>query len=210
MTRRLGITLGDVTGVGPEVALKAVAAEAQSDDTKYLFIGDAGTLERLNRELSLRLPLERFPGQDQAGRFLVVQPTTAALPKKLAAGSPLAAKAAMAALRAGAEGCLRGELDGIVTAPVNKEAIIRAGHKNFVGQTEFLSQLAGAKRTAMMLLGAGRTGPLAARGAGDHPYFHQIGSTEIDSGKDRAGDRTRRASVPGSGLGAREDCRVRP
>jgi 4-hydroxythreonine-4-phosphate dehydrogenase len=83
----------------------------------------------------------------------VVQPTTAALPKKLTVGSPLAANSAMAALRAGAEHCLRGELDGMVTAPVNKEAIIRAGHKNFVGQTEFLSQLAGAKRTAMMLLG---------------------------------------------------------
>ena len=41
----------------------------------------------------------------------------------------------------------------MVTAPVNKEAIVRAGHKGFVGQTEFLSDLAGAKRTAMMLLG---------------------------------------------------------
>jgi 4-hydroxythreonine-4-phosphate dehydrogenase len=40
----------------------------------------------------------------------------------------------------------------MVTAPVNKEAIVRAGHK-FVGQTEFLSELAHAKRTAMMLLG---------------------------------------------------------
>ena len=75
------------------------------------------------------------------------------MPAKLPAGSPAAAKAAMAALRAGAERCLRGELAALVTAPVNKEAIIRAGHKGFVGQTEFLSQLAGAKRTAMMLLG---------------------------------------------------------
>jgi 4-hydroxythreonine-4-phosphate dehydrogenase len=55
-------------------------------------------------------------------------------------------------LRDGAERCLRGELDALVTAPVNKEAIIRAGHK-FVGQTEFLSGLANTKRTAMMLLG---------------------------------------------------------
>ena len=40
----------------------------------------------------------------------------------------------------------------MVTAPVNKEAIVRAGQP-FVGQTEFLSQLAGTERTAMMLLG---------------------------------------------------------
>jgi 4-hydroxythreonine-4-phosphate dehydrogenase len=41
-----------------------------------------------------------------------------------------------------------------VTAPVNKEAIIRSGEADFVGQTELLSDLAGTDRTAMMLLGA--------------------------------------------------------
>ncbi len=60
--------------------------------------------------------------------------------------------AAIASLRDGAERCLRHELDALVTAPVNKESIIRAGHK-FTGQTEFLSGLAKARRTAMMLLG---------------------------------------------------------
>ena len=40
-----------------------------------------------------------------------------------------------------------------MTAPVNKEAIIRSGESDFTGQTEFLSGLAEAKRTAMMLLG---------------------------------------------------------
>jgi 4-hydroxythreonine-4-phosphate dehydrogenase len=56
-------------------------------------------------------------------------------------------------LRDGGERCRRREVDALVTAPVNKESIIRAGHKNFVGQTEFLSELAGTSRTAMMLLG---------------------------------------------------------
>jgi len=55
-------------------------------------------------------------------------------------------------LTEGGRRCLRGELDALVTAPVNKESIIRAGHK-FVGQTEFLSELAGTRHTAMMLLG---------------------------------------------------------
>ena len=41
----------------------------------------------------------------------------------------------------------------MVTAPVNKESIVNSGAKDFIGQTEFLSQLAGVKRTAMMLLG---------------------------------------------------------
>ena len=165
MTGWIGISLGDATGVGPEVALKAVAAEARRDKTKYLFIGDENLLRRLNQKLSINLPLKQFSGYSGSGKFFTAIPSLESgdagilsagmppLPKKLPAGSPLAAKAAIAALRDGARRCLRGELDALVTAPVNKEAIVRAGHKNFVGQTEFLSGLAGAKRTAMMLLG---------------------------------------------------------
>ena len=69
------------------------------------------------------------------------------------AGAPAAARAAVAWVREGAERCLCRQLDALVTAPVNKEAILRAGQALFVGQTEFLSQLAGTDRTAMMLLG---------------------------------------------------------
>ncbi|HEU6448798.1 MAG TPA: 4-hydroxythreonine-4-phosphate dehydrogenase PdxA [Verrucomicrobiae bacterium] len=147
----LGISLGDITGIGPEVALKAVAAEARKDKFKYLFIGDEKILQRLNKKLSLNVPLKRFSGFNDPGKCFILsgQP----LPGKLKAGSPMAAKLAIAALGAGAAHCLRGELDALVTAPVNKEAIVRAGFKNFVGQTEFLSELAKTKRTAMMLLG---------------------------------------------------------
>jgi 4-hydroxythreonine-4-phosphate dehydrogenase len=153
MKNWIGISLGDATGVGPEVALKAVAAEARRDQTKYLFLGDEDLLRRLNRKLPLHLPLKEFSGCDGGGRFFTANPYGKPLPEKLPAGSPLAANAAIAALRDGAGRCLRGELDALVTAPVNKEAIVRAGQKHFVGQTEFLSKLAGAKRTAMMLLG---------------------------------------------------------
>jgi 4-hydroxythreonine-4-phosphate dehydrogenase len=45
------------------------------------------------------------------------------------------------------------EADALVTAPVNKESIIKSGEKDFVGQTELLSALAKTGRTAMMLLG---------------------------------------------------------
>ena len=172
MTGWIGISLGDATGVGPEVALKAVSAEAKNDTTKYLFIGDEKILARLNKKFSANLPLKIFSGCGDSGRFFTATPGSAgvragkhplaggtpALPANLPAGSPAAARAAIAWLRDGAERCLRGELDALVTAPVNKEAIVRAGHKKFVGQTEFLSDLAKAKRTAMMLLGTDEHG----------------------------------------------------
>jgi 4-hydroxythreonine-4-phosphate dehydrogenase len=96
------------------------------------------------------LALGKKPQRD--GRIFVCNPTREPLPKNLPSGAPEAAQAAVRWLRDGAERCLRGELDALVTAPVNKEAIVRSGQP-FVGQTEFLSDLAGAKRTAMMLLG---------------------------------------------------------
>jgi len=157
MSGCIGISLGDITGVGPEVALKAIAAEAATDETKYLLIGDENRARQLNGSLGLGLPLKKFSSYQESGRFFITNPLATQLPENLAAGSPPAANAAIAALHDGGQRCLRGELDAIVTAPVNKEAIIRAGHK-FIGQTEFLSELAGTKRTAMMLLGTDERG----------------------------------------------------
>ena len=160
----IGISLGDITGVGPEVALKAVAAEAHADDTKYLFIGDETILRQLNSSLGLNLPLHTFSGYGDSGNFFITNPSArgslvheSPLPNNLPFGSPLAAHLAIAALRDGGQRCLRGELDALVTAPVNKKSIVDAGHK-FVGQTEFLSELADTKRTAMMLLGTDERG----------------------------------------------------
>ncbi len=152
MKNWIGISLGDITGIGPEVTLKALAAEAAADDYKYLLIGDEGVVRKLNVSLGLNLPLKKFSRYDEAGKFFTMNP-----PAESETGTPTAAHLAVAALRDGGQRCLRGELDALVTAPVNKEAIVRAGYK-FVGQTEFLSELAGTKRTAMMLLGTDERG----------------------------------------------------
>src|ERR1035437_1220838 len=157
MKNWIGISLGDPTGIGPEVALKAIAAEAQNAATKYLLIGDENNARQLNSSLGLNLPLGKFSSYGAPGKFFITNQLTEPLPEKLPAGSPLAANAAILSLRDGGERCLHGELDALVTAPVNKESIIRAGYK-FIGQTEFLSELADTKRTAMMLLGTDEHG----------------------------------------------------
>jgi len=153
----IGITLGDVTGIGPEVALKAFAAELPLDDTRYLLIGDAGHARQINQQLALKLQLQTYGGPNGAGRVFITNPLAEPLSLDLVEGSPAAARAAVAWLADGAQRCLRQELDALVTAPVSKEAIVRAGQA-FVGQTEFLSQIAGVERTAMMLLGQDERG----------------------------------------------------
>ncbi len=148
----IGISLGDITGIGPEVTLKALVAEGPRDDARYLLIGDSRHVRQLNEKFGLKLPLQDFSAPDAPGRFFLFNPLTEALSDNLVEGSPAAARAAVAWLKAGAERCLRQELAALVTAPVSKAAIIRAGQA-FIGQTEFLSELAGTNRTVMMLLG---------------------------------------------------------
>jgi 4-hydroxythreonine-4-phosphate dehydrogenase len=145
MATRLAITLGDPTGIGPEVALRAVAAELPADDTHYTLVGDAGLIRHWNRRLNLSLPL----GDARLQLHDVPSP---GLTSSLQPGAAEAARAAFAWLEAAAKLCLSGETHGVVTAPVNKEAIVRAGIP-FVGQTEFFSERAKADRTVMMLLG---------------------------------------------------------
>jgi 4-hydroxythreonine-4-phosphate dehydrogenase len=96
--------------------------------------------------------LQPFSEFGAGGRFFVHNPLRQPLPPSLEPGSPAAARAAIAWLTDGAQRCLAQEVDALVTAPLSKVAVVRSGQP-FIGQTEFLSELAGTKRTAMMLLG---------------------------------------------------------
>ena len=71
----LAIALGDPTGIGPEVALKAVAAELPRDDERYLLIGDEVLVRDLNARLKLGLAISNSP--DDASRVLIGAPVSA-------------------------------------------------------------------------------------------------------------------------------------
>jgi 4-hydroxythreonine-4-phosphate dehydrogenase len=145
MTARIGISLGDVTGVGPEVTLKALAAiGAESAPPQFTLLGNAEILQAWNARLGLQL--------DLGGSVRVRDVHGKPLGGPLAAGAAPAARAAVDWIRDGARLCLDGELDALVTAPVNKHAIVQAGIP-FIGHTELLSEIAGEARTVMMLLG---------------------------------------------------------
>src|SRR5687768_4332383 len=101
MAARIAITVGDVTGVGPEVTLKALAAEPD-DDCSYMVFGDPEQLHDLNARLK--------PGVDFAKLRLWVQKPIK-LPANLPQGAPEAARAALGWLRAAAAECLAGQAD---------------------------------------------------------------------------------------------------
>lgn len=139
---RIGITAGDINGIGPEVALKALAQNRWSTSIHFILYGPAAIL----REQARRLKISPPEICDTTAGKIHWQPGQI---------SVTAGREAIAAIRAVVEDSQSGVLHGIVTAPISKEGVHLAG-LDVPGHTEFLAQLTGAKRYAMMLFG----GPL--------------------------------------------------
>ncbi len=155
-TLRVGITLGDVTGIGPEVVLKALSklgvpgGELEGAGAQVVILGDPGWFSRMQEALGSAGGLPA--GDSSRNRFTIVRGRAELLPPSMGAGDPRASRAAVEWLEEGARLCLAGELEALVTAPVNKDAINRAGVA-FVGQTELLADAADIPNPVMMLLG---------------------------------------------------------
>ncbi len=140
---RLVITMGDAAGVGPEVVVKALSAGVLRSAPEPLIIGS----ERVFRPLFEKF----FP---RSPHFRVVEP--AGLPDRSPApgkADPEWGRAAMLCLEEGVRLIRSGAGSALVTAPISKEGIHRAGYP-FQGHTDFLAHLTASPRHAMMLAGA--------------------------------------------------------
>jgi len=125
---KLAVTLGDPRGIGPEVAATAARRFSDTPDRPtLLFVGPAGTGAEAAADEFLSVG-EWRAGSDEA-----------------TAGS-----LAGAAIETAARLALRGEVAGIVTAPIDKHAL-HAGGYEFPGHTEMLAAIAGAPNVVMMM-----------------------------------------------------------
>jgi len=152
----LALTLGDVTGIGPEVTAKALERLWGQDETRYVVFGDH---RRWMESLATHAPKLReladqpwIPGSALSPR-LTWTDAGVMLQPHLPPGDSSAGSAALHWVRAASLACLNQGLDGVITAPLNKESVVRSGHDGFTGQTEFIAHLTGSERFAMMLLG---------------------------------------------------------
>jgi 4-hydroxythreonine-4-phosphate dehydrogenase len=147
------VTMGDASGIGPEIIAKAAAA-GELDDA--VVVGDVGVLRRAVASCGLMLPVAAL---DHPSDRIACPPATLAVcaPPGLEpglAGLPLGAIAARAG--AAAARCIEqavawmreGAGRAIVTAPIHKEALAAAGMK-FPGHTEMLQALAAAPGTPL-------------------------------------------------------------
>ena len=154
----IAVTMGDAAGIGPEIIVKTFANVALCVEQPSFVIGDAGVLRRqaaaLNVELAIREVNSIAEVVPQPGVLEVLQvPGADALPENLAVGevSAAAGQAAFDAIRTGIELAVRGDIAGICTAPIHKEALA-AAHVPYPGHTEMLADLSGTRDYAMMLV----------------------------------------------------------
>jgi hypothetical protein len=82
MTGWIAISLGDITGIGPEVTLKALAAEDASDDLRFLLIGDTPSTLRLPRPLFSAQPPPGSPDPGTASGRSFRRPRRPGLPDR--------------------------------------------------------------------------------------------------------------------------------
>ena len=138
---RIGITLGDPGGIGPEIVLKALAGKTSLPEAHYILFGSARFLDREEKALRTTLPLGGGQKKDGRGRTTleirdIPAPVGAGKRASSSAASGLASfrwfEAAVAAAR-------RGELAAVVTAPISKASWALAGVR-WKGHTEYLSK----------------------------------------------------------------------
>lgn len=153
----IAIACGDPAGIGPEIAWKALARlQGSETSARYVLLGDRQLLETWRRRVAPGLPVPEDGVEGDSGLGWQ-DPRSEALGRAVAPRSAEAGEAALAYLKRGAEGCLRGEFAALVTAPLCKEAVAHTGI-GFRGQTEYLADLAGAPEVTMLLLGDDREG----------------------------------------------------
>jgi 4-hydroxythreonine-4-phosphate dehydrogenase len=140
MRIKCGITMGDPSGIGPEVMLKALNYPGISKLAEYLVIGDRWVLEK--SKVTIRKP------QD----FTVIDLKN--VPRRGFAFGKVRreyGKASLQYIDKAIELLKDKKIDCLVTCPVNKKSVNLSGY-NFSGQTEYIAKPFAAKNAVMMLL----------------------------------------------------------
>jgi 4-hydroxythreonine-4-phosphate dehydrogenase len=156
---KLALTAGEPAGIGPDLCVQIAQLGLP---LRLVVVADRGLLEERARLLRLPLEITDYPSLSEikpgtgALHVLHIPLTEPASPGELNSAN---ARYVLKTLERAAQGCLNGEFDAVVTAPVNK-SIINDADIPFTGHTEYLAQLTNSE-AVMMLTGGGMRVTLA-------------------------------------------------
>lgn len=172
----LGITMGDPGGIGPEVIAKTLSGARVHTVCRSIVIGSVPVMERTIKALSLKLKVVRVDGHESTvprrGTVAVLDPLETPLRRfKPGMAAAETGAASVAFIKKAVELAQNARIDGIVTAPINKEAINMAGCQH-PGHTELLADLTHASESGMMIVG----GPLRIMFVTTHVAIRDLSS----------------------------------
>jgi len=152
--RHLAITMGDPAGIGPEIIVKAaqrLRPRIEAGDLRLMIIGSIPALERARLALTPDLAIPEISVDDAEWPALCALQAgpegEPILPGQLSADG---GRFAFQAVEQGVRLAMAGRIGGIVTAPLNKEALNKAGY-HYPGHTEMLAELTGVRGSCMLL-----------------------------------------------------------
>jgi 4-hydroxythreonine-4-phosphate dehydrogenase len=149
--------MGDPAGVGPEIILRSFLDARLWKKGIPLVIGDYEVLKEVRERLAINVEIKKVLNTDEASRVAGAMPVLdlvmvcdlSALP--VGKVSSVAGKAAVQFVCKAVDLALSGEIKGIVTAPINKQAVKEAGF-HYIGHTEMLSEMSGRKKVMTMFM----------------------------------------------------------
>ena len=153
--RHLAITMGDPAGIGPEIIVKACEAlggRIAAGELRLLVIGSGRALERARAAFAPGIAIPEVAAAD-AGEWpdlCFLQAGPEGEPIEPGVLSAEGGRFAYLAVERGVRLAQAGRAGAIVTAPLNKEALNKAGH-HYAGHTEMLAALTGVKGSVMLL-----------------------------------------------------------
>ena len=143
----IGIPIGDPSGIGPEIVLKALKNRKLYDICKPLVIGNEAVLKKISSTIESPLPV-RVIAEPEEGSYefgvidMISLDNINAETLKYGVVQAEAGKAAYEYIVKTVTLANEGRIQAIATTPINKEAI-KAAHVNFIGHTEMLADLTG-------------------------------------------------------------------
>jgi 4-hydroxythreonine-4-phosphate dehydrogenase len=154
----IGITMGDPTGIGPEIIVKALSMKEPFQFCRPFVFGDKEVLSKTVEMLGLHTAIEIFetiPEEGYLPQRIFLFPLSQLRPDSLHFGKPNreCGRAMARYVEEAVKWVRHGTLDAITTCPINKEAINAAGY-HFPGHTELLAHLVQSSSVAMMFLGS--------------------------------------------------------
>ena len=155
MIPKIGISMGDPAGIGPEIIIKTLALKDLYTRCRPLVVGDAQTMQNEVDALKSSLKINAIQDVSDA-KFefgtIDVFDLKNVNHKELKPGvvTAMAGEAAFGAVIKNIELALSNQIDATVTAPINKESIHKAGHK-YSGHTEIYADYTDTKKFAMLL-----------------------------------------------------------